>query len=257
MRSSPIFSLILPHDETQTARKADHENDVDRPVTSSHQIATDFHITGFHRFFNVPVNPTELIVRALPDYILENSLVSNASVVSTTVLKVSAQTTRQKLNDMYARHIKAADIRLQSRRRSPAPRTIFIHMGVNMSADKFYLELQARNEATFSCPDESGWTPIRQAIDSNDSDITATRRTTIDVHSLCKRLSSLGHPVGISRDAGRFVCNWVYFNSLKHSQRANTHALFVHVPPTFIVPIDRQVQFIAAVLDCIAQLPQL
>lgn len=255
MRSSPIFSIVIPQDEAQTARKVGRDNNVERPITSSHSMTTDFHITGFHRFFNVPINPTELIVRALPDYILENSLASNANIVSTTVLKVAAQTTRQKINDMYARHTKAVEMRLQSRRRSPTSRTIFIHMGVNMSANKFYLELQARNEATFLCADELGWTPIRETIDPDDSDITTTHRTTIDVHSLCKQLTSLGHPVGISRDAGRFVCNWVYFNSLKNSQRANTHALFIHVPPTFIVPIERQVQFIASTLDCIAQLP--
>lgn len=34
----------------------------------------------------------------------------------------------------------------------------------------------------------------------------------------------------ISRDAGRFVCNWLYYAMLKHFQGTEQDCLFVHVP---------------------------
>lgn len=67
-----------------------------------------------------------------------------------------------------------------------------------------------------------------------------------------------GHNVAVSRDAGRFVCNFTYYLSLLHSQtarqlrRAPLHALFVHVPPTTVAPLDQQFAFLLDVLAAVA-----
>lgn len=251
MRSSPLIASAGLADPP-SVNKSYSDEEASSTLCSSE---TEFHVTGFQRFFNVPINPTELIVQALPDYLRHHPLKPSAHVASMTVLKVSAETTTQRLVDIYAHHAKSTQTQLLHRKRPPLHRTIFLHLGVNMRADKFYLETHARNEATFSCPDEMGWTPIRHAIDPDNSDIAVTRQTTLDAQTLLKNLTSLGYPVDISRDAGRFVCNWVYFNSLKLSGTHCTHALFVHVPPASVIHIDRQIQFVASVLDCIARLP--
>lgn len=66
------------------------------------------------------------------------------------------------------------------------------------------------------------------------------------------------HNVAVSRDAGRFVCNYTYYLSLLHCctarQRhgAPLHALFVHVPPAAVVPLQQQFEFLLAVLAAVA-----
>lgn len=225
---------------------------------------TVFHITGFARFFNVPVNPTELIVHGLPQYLERCPLKPNAQLASATVLQVSAKTVLEQLNSMYAqvRLGPSKGVKPQTGIRSnyqggllrTKRRTVFIHLGVNMRCTRFNLEWKARNEATFSCPDESGWVPLRHAIDPDNGDITCSRHTSIPLVPLVDKLSEQGHSVSISSDAGRFVCNWTYFNSLKLAHVHDAHALFVHVPPASLVPIERQVKFLADLLDSIAQI---
>lgn len=248
MRSSPVISTnpLVTHSQSDSFDDDNH---------SSHPRQIEFHLTAFGRFFNVPVNPTQLIVQALPKYLDENPLVQPCRIASTTVLQVAAETTRKELTSLYARHAKTRPMYVRMadglRRLSNDRPAIFIHLGVNMSSTSFNLELQARNEATFSCPDELAWRPIRHAIDPNDGDITVTHRTTLNLQALVHHLSESGYNVDISKDAGRFVCNWVYFNSLKLAKDHSARALFVHVPPFSVVPIDRQIQFVAALLDAI------
>lgn len=65
-----------------------------------------------------------------------------------------------------------------------------------------------------------------------------------------ERLVSKGHSVCESGDAGRYVCNYLYFNSLRQVQAAYTsspdldwHALFVHMPPASVCPMPKQYSF--------------
>lgn len=221
----------------------------------------EFHLTGFARFFNVSANPTEDIVHALPHYLEKFPLSSNARLASATVLQVAAKTVSEHLDKMYMEVAKSnrlnafpKDPLARKKLSNKKPRTVFIHLGVNMNCTQFLLEWKAKNEATFSCPDELGWTPMRHPIDPDDDDIMCTRQTSLALCSLLNNLADRGHSVSLSHDAGRFICNWTYFNSLKLARRHDAHALFVHVPPVSIIPIDQQVQFIADLLKCIAQL---
>ena len=62
-----------------------------------------------------------------------------------------------------------------------------------------------------------------------------------------------------SLDAGRYVCNWTYYLSLLHSQKARQrrsrplHALFLHVPPAAAIPLPRQFAFLLDLLAAIAE----
>lgn len=189
----------------------------------------------------------------LPSYLSDNPLKPGSILASTCAMEVSAEFTRFALERMY-RSLDApthnAIIDLPRRER----RIVFIHMGVNSCATKFQLEVQGRNEATFSCPDERGWTPIKQPIDRNNSDLSTVYRTTLCLEPLVDLLTQRGFGVELSINAGRFVCNWVYFNSLQLAEQADAYSLFVHVPPASVVPVDRQVQFMAALLDCVARI---
>lgn len=228
------------HSDTKNLHSMEHhENSMSTPGD------TEFHVTGFKQFFNVPVNPTELVVNALPSYTAKYPLPEGATIRSTNVFTVAAKTTLRHITSLYNQYVVTSSP--QQRKR-----TVFVHLGVNMSISKFVLEVQARNEATFSCPDELGWTPIRQSIEKENSDITLTRRSNLDVGRLARHLAQRHFDVDVSYDAGRFVCNWIYYNSLKLAEQNESHALFVHVPSTAVVPLTEQVRFVAALLDTIA-----
>ncbi|CAN8071625.1 unnamed protein product [Agarophyton chilense] len=243
MGTVPDFAATL---QVQQAI-ASSNSDGDRKVT-------EFHLTGFSRFHNVPRNPTQSIVEALPAYLATHPLKADAVLASANILKVAAETSRTELQALY-NHLDSPSHSALTLRRRPDRRVVFIHLGVNMRATDFELERQARNEATFSCPDELGWTPIKRPIDKNNSDITFVRRTSLCLEKLAEELKRKKLNVHLSTDAGRFVCNWVYYNSLTLADARDASVLFVHVPPVTVCPIDQQVRFIAELLQCIATMP--
>lgn len=248
--SAVLSSQIVPHLQKQDRYYRTHSIITEaekKPSTAT----VEFHLTAFSRFWNVLVNPTELILEGLPAHLRDHPLTHRSKIVTTSVLKSAAETTLKELNTLYARHAQQPWHGAPQRR--PVPRRpTFVHLGANMAAKCFKLELQARNEATFSCPDELSWRPIRESIDPDDSDITLRRHTSLNLQALTDRLNSRGFETDISTDGGTFVCNWVYFNSLKLAKDNSACALFVHVPPASVVPIQEQIQFIAALLEGIA-----
>ncbi len=101
-------------------------------------------------------------------------------------------------------------------------------------------------------------------------------KTTLDLDEICNRLKDGNKEtphVVISRDPGRFVCNYTYCLSLdkcsliKGGNRkepnnggdhdgtiALPHALFIHVPPFKVVGEDEQFEFILDILEAIEQI---
>lgn len=185
-------------------------------------------------------------MRKLPTSAKEKPALSDDTVLaSTTVLTVAAESVREILDNMYA-HI--ADCPVEATR-------VLLHFGVNTGAKNFRLELLARNEATFTVPDEHGWSPILQPIDPSYGGIRETRRTFLPIDALAHTLRQEKYDVGVSKDAGRFVCNWLYFHSLKRAEKHDAFVLFVHVPPLTVIPLEEQLRFAKSLIRCIAQLP--
>ncbi|KAK1319014.1 hypothetical protein QJS10_CPB04g01058 [Acorus calamus] len=135
-----------------------------------------------------------------------------------------------------------------------AGRVIWLHLGVNSGATKFAIEQQAVNEATFRCPDELGWKPQRVPIVPSDGGITRIRETSLPVNNLTKALAKMGYEVIPSDDAGRFVCNFVYYQSLRFAEEHGNKSLFVHVPLFLTIDEETQMQFIASLLEVLASL---
>uniref|UniRef100_A0A453AYP9 Pyrrolidone-carboxylate peptidase n=1 Tax=Aegilops tauschii subsp. strangulata TaxID=200361 RepID=A0A453AYP9_AEGTS len=129
-----------------------------------------------------------------------------------------------------------------------------VHFGVNSGASRFALENQAVNEATFRCPDELGWKPQRVPIVPSDGSISRTRETTLPVKELTKSLRKTGYDVMPSDDAGRFVCNYVYYHSLRFAEQHGIKSLFVHVPLFSTVDEEVQIHFVASLVEALASL---
>lgn len=230
-----------------------------------HSSATEFHCTAFGKFHNVSVNPTEQFLRCLPEYLERAPLSPMATIVSATVLETAAGPSLTTLERMYSKVVSGRRVTnflkastkngAQSAVEIPSicPAAVFLHFGVNTTISRFELEMQARNEATFSNPDESGWCPARERIDPDcDLPLEHSRKTGLPVHRLTEILQNLGFDVAVSHDAGRFVCNWVYYHSLRLAERTGNNALFVHVPPSSCQSIDCQLSFFRALVNTVA-----
>ena len=135
---------------------------------------------------------------------------------------------------------------------SSSNKIIWLHFGVNSGATRFAIERQAVNEATFRCPDELGWKPQKVPIVPSDGTVSHIRESTLPVEEITKALANKGYDVMTSDDAGRFVCNYVYYHSLRFAEKNGVKSLFVHMPLFFTINEETQMQFAASLLEVLA-----
>lgn len=69
-----------------------------------------------------------------------------------------------------------------------------------------------------------------------------------------KSLVKMGYEVMTSDDAGRFVCNYVYYHSLRFADLNGIKSIFVHVPLFLTIDEETQMRFAASLLEVIASL---
>lgn len=77
-------------------------------------------------------------------------------------------------------------------------------------------------------------------------------QTSLPVNEIVKNLSKMGYDVMPSDDAGRFVCNFVYYHSLWFAERNRIKSLFVHVPLFSTIDEETQMEFAASLLKVLA-----
>ncbi|XP_022961561.1 uncharacterized protein LOC111462105 [Cucurbita moschata] len=205
------------------------------------------HVTGFKKFHGVSENPTEAVVNNLMKYMGKNGLPEALTLGSCSILETAG---RGALDALY----KTLESAVEGKGSEPtnSRRIIWLHLGVNSGASRFAIERQAFNEATFRCPDEMGWKPQKEPIVPEDGEISRTRETSLPVEEITKTLAKKGYEVMTSDDAGRFVCNYVYYHSLRYAEEHGTKSLFVHVPLFLTIDEDTQMQFIASLLEVLA-----
>ncbi|KAF8728783.1 hypothetical protein HU200_018061 [Digitaria exilis] len=207
------------------------------------------HVTGFKRFHGVAENPTEKIVRNLQSFMEKRGLPKGLVLGSCTVLEAAGQGGLGPLYELLESTV--------LRREGGSPnkeQVVLLHFGVNSGSHRFALENQAVNEATFRCPDELGWKPQRMPITSSDGSILHARQTTLPVKEISKSLQQMGYNVAPSDDAGRFVCNYVYYHSLRFAEKNGIRSLFVHFPLFLAIDEEVQMQFVASLLEVLASL---
>ncbi|OIW07075.1 hypothetical protein TanjilG_02709 [Lupinus angustifolius] len=208
---------------------------------------TTVHVTGFKKFLGVSENPTETIVNNLMEYMNKKGLPKGIVIGSCHILETAGQ---DALVPLY-QTLQSA-ISTKESESSSSNKIIWLHFGVNSGATRFAIENQAFNEATFRCPDEMGWKPQKVSIVPSDGAISRVRETTLPVEDITKALAKKGYDVMTSDDAGRFVCNYVYYHSLRFSEQNGTKSLFVHVPLFFVIEEETQMQFAGSLLEVLA-----
>ncbi|KAH9613952.1 hypothetical protein KSS87_004878 [Heliosperma pusillum] len=188
--------------------------------------AVTFHVTGFKKFHGVSENPTETIASNLTDYVAKIGLPAGVKLGSCTVLETAGEGARPALYKMFEAAASSAN----------GECIVWLHLGVNSGAQTFAIESQAYNEATFRCPDEFGWQP----------------QTGCNVEAIFSSLKKKGFNLMISDDPGRFVCNYVYYHSLRFAEEKETKSLFVHVPLFSKIDEETQMRFVLSLLEAIA-----
>uniref|UniRef100_A0A2P2LRU3 Pyrrolidone-carboxylate peptidase n=1 Tax=Rhizophora mucronata TaxID=61149 RepID=A0A2P2LRU3_RHIMU len=211
--------------------------------------AVTIHVTGFKKFHGVSENPTETIVSNLNEYMKKKGLPKGLILGSCRVLETAGQGA---LGPLY-QTLQSAIITNNSESQASG-RVIWAHFGVNSGATKFAIESHAVNEATFRCPDEMGWKPQKVPIIPSDGGISQVRETALPVEEITKALVKKGYDVMTSGDAGRFVCNYVYYHSLWFAEQNGIKSLFVHVPLFLAINEDTQMQFAASLLEVLCSL---
>lgn len=207
------------------------------------------HVTGFKKFHGVAENPTETIVGNLKDYMKKRGMPKGLILGSCSILDAAGQGALVPLYQRLQAALSGGDSESSNSRR-----VVWVHFGVNSGATMFAIENQAVNEATFRCPDEMGWKPQKVPIVPADGAISRKRETALPVEEMTKVLAKMGYEVMTSDDAGRFVCNYVYYHSLRFAEQNGIRSLFVHVPLFLTIDEETQMQFAASLLELLATL---
>jgi pyroglutamyl-peptidase len=91
-----------------------------------------------------------------------------------------------------------------------------LHLGVSGVATKFALERIGYNLADFRIPDERGWVAKAETIDEEEGD---SLQTALPLDNMLSSLLQTTELAQISTDPGRYICNFVYFHSLRWVKR--------------------------------------
>jgi pyroglutamyl-peptidase len=164
-------------------------------------------ITGFGRFPGAPFNPSAPLARA----VAKRRRPAFADVRRVLhVFETSYAAVDRDLPKLLAQH--KPDIVLML---GLAGRTNFVR-----------IETRARNARSVLFPDVTGFQPMEREIAPGE----APQRGTAPFVRLLAASRASRTPTRLSRDAGRYLCNYVYWRALEAS-RSGTLAQFIHVPP--------------------------
>ncbi|XP_072219974.1 pyroglutamyl-peptidase 1-like isoform X1 [Leuresthes tenuis] len=106
------------------------------------------------------------------------------------------------------------------------PQVLVVHVGVSGLATTVTLEQCGHNKG-YKRLDNCSFCPASHSCMENGPDCI---KSVLDMNTVCKRVndSNIGVTVSVSKDAGRYLCDYTYYTSLYLGQG---HAAFVHVPP--------------------------
>ncbi|XP_029380858.1 pyroglutamyl-peptidase 1 [Echeneis naucrates] len=103
---------------------------------------------------------------------------------------------------------------------------LVVHVGVSGLATKVALEQCGHNKG-YERLDNCSFCPASHCCMENGPDCI---NSVLDMDAVCKKVndSNIGVNVCVSKDAGRYLCDYTYYTSLYLGQG---HSAFIHVPP--------------------------
>ncbi|XP_051256475.1 pyroglutamyl-peptidase 1 [Dicentrarchus labrax] len=103
---------------------------------------------------------------------------------------------------------------------------LVVHVGVSGLATTVTLEQCGHNNG-YKRPDNCSFCPTSRCCIENGPDCI---HSVLDMDTVCKRVndSGLGVTLSVSKDAGRYLCDYTYYTSL---HLGHGRSAFIHVPP--------------------------
>jgi pyroglutamyl-peptidase len=164
-------------------------------------------LAGFGPFPGVPFNPSAVLVGELA----RRRRPALADIVCTThVFATSYAAVDRDLPKLFAEK----------------PDLVLI-FGVAGRRQYLSVETRARNALSVLYPDVSGHRPARGTIERGEP---GALRGAAPFAQLLGAMRPSGFPARLSRDAGRYLCNYAYWRALERAPETPTLVQFVHIP---------------------------
>jgi pyroglutamyl-peptidase len=114
---------------------------------------------------------------------------------------------------------------------------VILMFGLAGRRHQLCIETRARNAVSVLFPDASGRRPRRGDIAPGQP---PSRKGNAPVARLLGAARSSAVPARLSRDAGRYLCNYAYWRALQNSRSDRPLVQFVHIPPIRLTPLPRR-----------------
>jgi pyroglutamyl-peptidase len=170
-------------------------------------------LIGFGPFPGAPLNPSALLVKSLA----RRRRPAFAEIVRTT--------------HVFATTYAAVDRDLP--RLLAAGPDIVLMFGVAGRRRHLCIETRARNAISLLFPDASGYRPRQGIIAPGEP---AALRSAAPFARLLGAVRASTVPALLSRDAGRYLCNYAYWRALERSRDGRPLVQFVHIPGVSLGP---------------------
>ncbi|KAI8914400.1 hypothetical protein EDD86DRAFT_244605 [Gorgonomyces haynaldii] len=163
-------------------------------------------VTGFGPFRRTDNNPSWIAARHLPDKLYGLEIVKEEVLVEYAPVK-----------QQWKQHL----LQLQPK--------MVIHMGLGHPGP-FRIETKACN-GPYVIPDVKGQKPTNGTC-CDDTD-TLVLDTLLDFKTVHEKARQLGIDVELSYDAGKYLCEFIYFTSMEcfSQQHLRVPTVFIHMPP--------------------------
>jgi pyroglutamyl-peptidase len=165
-------------------------------------------IAGFGPFPGAPLNPSALLVKALA----RRQRPALAGVARATHVFATA----------YA----AVDRDLPKLLK--AKPDIVLMFGFAGRRRALTIETRARNAVSVLFPDAGGYRPRSGVIAAGEP---SSRHGNAPFARLLGAVRQSALPARLSRDAGSYLCNYAYWQALRHAPASRPLVVFVHIPP--------------------------
>lgn len=140
-----------------------------------------------------------------------------------------------------------APLRMNRALREVKPRAVIL-LGEAAGACDIRLETTAWNELDFRIRDIAGRQPRQQRIVAQAPE---SLPSTLPIDRIFNQLNQTGHPVSLSDDPGRYLCNQMLFHTLWRTgmSRDPVSAGFIHLPLEHDFPTAQAVAALEAVVE--------
>jgi pyroglutamyl-peptidase len=169
-------------------------------------------IAGFGPFPGAPVNPSALLVRALT----RKRRILAGVTLTVHVFTTSYAAVDRDLPELFA-----------------AKPDIVLIFGLAARRRQLCIETRARNAVSLLFADAGRHRPARGIIAPGEP---SSRRGNAPFAALLGAVRTTGFPARLSRDAGRYLCNYAYWQALDRVHGKRPLVQFVHVPPVRLAP---------------------